>query len=185
MWFDDDSYAPHGDPGWWDRAAAHWASRPSDCVQTGVLHKIRQRGLQFDGIRQQPWYRGKTVSSGSLFTFVTGGWWIADRGFLRRWDYPFPALHHNGGDSILGELIRQQNQVMLPAGSLAACGCESCVSRAVAPRLPVVHVNVGGRKGRRGLGVSNERYVWEDGRVPADLQHQNFELRVVRRWPSR
>ena len=60
------------------------------------------------------------------------------------------------------------------------CHCESCQRRGIAQDKPVVHINVGGRAGRRGIGVTGENYVWRDGNPQPSLQHQRFELKVCR-----
>lgn len=177
MWFDDDSYLDHttGVP-WWHRIAEH--SR--GILQLGVPHYIQQRGRQHEVIVRQPWYNNKPVDAKHRYRFATGGWWVADTAFLLQWNYPFPALYHNGGDSILGELIRQQNGSLIHAIEEAQCHCESCAMRGLRTGVPVVHINVGGRKGRRGIGVQNERYVWADGNTKPPLTHQDFDLRISR-----
>ncbi len=177
MWFDDDSYLdPAAGTDWWQQAAQ--VSRGK--TQVGSIHRIMQRTRQHEVIVRQPWFTGKPINHRHRFEFATGGWWIADSSFLLRWDYPFPALHHNGGDSILGELIRQQGGTLgkFPGG--IQCHCESCVGTGKHDGKPVVHINVGGRKGRRGIGVRDERYVWADGNPEPDLAHQNFDMRVTR-----
>jgi hypothetical protein len=179
MWFDDDSHVDEIDNHlWWERAARIWKSRASDVVQFGAVHLIQQRKNQFLAVRQQPWFTGKEIGPSHKYTFATGGWWMADRGFLRKWDYPFRELYHNGGDSILGELIRQQGKRIASSVSLSVCWCESCSRRYIERPGPLVHINEGGRKGRRGIGVTGERYVWSDGNPHPDLSHQNFELEI-------
>ena len=177
MWFDDDSYLDEqvGKP-WWDQAME--LSR--NFRQIGSIHSIMGRGRQHEVIAQQPWFRNKPFNARSRFKFITGGWWIAQTEFLRKWDYPFPDLYHNGGDSILGELLRQQDE---PLGKLTGgmqCHCEDCMRKRSARSAPVVHINVGGRKGRRGLGVHDERYIWADGNSQPLLDHQNFSLSIYR-----
>jgi hypothetical protein len=119
------------------------------------------------------------VNTGTMYRFATGGWWVANMDFLRRWDYPFKALHHNGGDSILGEVLRQQGLTPKHWAEGLRCHCEACSSRTLpSSAIGRVHINVGGRKGRRGIGVTNEQYVWASGL--GDSLHQNFQLRVQR-----
>lgn len=174
MWFDDDSYL-NAHASWWDNM--HVKSQHIN-IQIGAVHKIMQRNRQFEVIKQQPWYTAKVLNHRHLYTFATGGWWIADSAFLTKWDYPFKALYHNGGDSILGELIRQQDGVITNAKEYVQCHCESCMRSGVIKQMNVVHINVGGRKGRRGIGRTNEYYVWSDGNPDPDLSHQNFQLKV-------
>lgn len=174
MWFDDDSYLDDAiDLSWW-QAAEQAATK---ATQIGALHVIMQRGKQHEVIVQQPWYNLKIVNQRHRFRFATGGWWVADSFFLRLWDYPFVDLYHNGGDSILGELIRQQGKTLTQFSQLQ-CHCEACRIKGIQKRLPVVHVNVGGRKGRRGIGVTDEKYVWSDGNPAPSREHQNFSLRA-------
>jgi len=177
MWFDDDSFLDQsiGVP-WWDTVLV----ASLQVTQLGAVHYIRQQALQQTVIRQQPWYTGKPVNAHHWFQFATGGWWVADSAFLQQWDYPFPALYHNGGDSILGELIRQQSGMLVHFTPHIRCHCESCASKPVLEAMPVVHINVGGRKGRRGIGVTQEKYVWADGCAQPSLAHQNFELEILR-----
>lgn len=177
MWFDDDSYLDSAvGKDWWNNALAVGQK----CTQVGAIHTIFQRGKQYEAIQRQPWYRSKPVNQRHRFRFVTGGWWIASSEFLSRWDYPFLDIHHNGGDSMLGELIRQQGGTMQPYRGGMQCHCESCSRRGIAYGKPVVHINVGGRAGRRGIGVTGEKYVWADGKSNLPPTHQNFNLKVYR-----
>lgn len=177
MWFDDDSYLdPAAGANWWRKVA----ERSHGLTQLGVPHYIPQRGRQHEVIPLQPWYNHKPVDARHRYRFATGGWWVADTAFLLRWNYPFPALYHNGGDSILGELIRQQGSSVAAFPEGTQCHCESCAMRGLQTGIPVVHVNVGGRNGRRGIGGQNERYVWADGNPKPSLVHQDFDLRIHR-----
>lgn len=115
MWFDDDSFVkPPREAGfklgrdWWRLAAAE--SKTTTLL--GSVYNLTQgyRPGQAEGIRQQPWYGDVALQPKPRF--VTGGWWVAEREFLRKWDYPFPEILHNGGDSMLGELVRQQGKRM-------------------------------------------------------------------------
>ena len=61
------------------------------------------------GLEQCRWFNGQSIREPRYRTkFCTGGWWAAQTEFLRCWDYPFPYLDHNGGDVLLGELVRQR-----------------------------------------------------------------------------
>jgi hypothetical protein len=177
MWFDDDSYldATSGDS-WWHSTL----DASNDKTQLGAVHYIMQRGRQHEVIKQQDWYTGKPVNARHRFTFVTGGWWVAQSCFLKKWDYPFWGLYHNGGDSIFGELVRQQAGSLYHFSTGCLCHCESCNKTGIIQNKPVVHINVGGRKGRRGIGVTGENYIWSDGNAQPDLSHQKFELRISR-----
>jgi len=159
MWFDDDSYLdPACDRNWWQAVT----SAASACTVLGAVHTISQRGNQYAGISAQPWYTGKPVLLDHKFKFATGAWWTAELNFLRQHQYPFLDVYHNGGDSILGELVRQQSGRLGSFAGYYRCWCEACARKPV-PRGPVVHVNTGGRRGRRGLGRSaaEEVYPWQ------------------------
>lgn len=183
-WFDDDSVITD--------AGSDYVSKIADslkvdqtAVQAGCVHLITQRGYQYEWIQKQPWYTGKDVNQSTRFRFATGGFWVADSSFLIKHDYPFKEIYHNGGDSMLGELIRQQGKLIQEIGSVhnVRCGCESCnkVKGGAAGDLSStanILVNVGGRKGRRGIGVTGERYVGSSREVAASLDHQvNFHVR--------
>jgi hypothetical protein len=177
MWFDDDSYVdPMAGIEWWN--AANSISKGQ--IQVGAVHTIMQRDQQHTVIALQPWYTGKPINARHRFKFVTGGWWIGDTGFIVKWGYPFAALYHNGGDSILGELIRQQGKQLGQFHRGLQCHCESCAKKGISLDRPVVHINVGGRKGRRGIGVRDEKYIWADGNPATSQAHQNFDLKVYR-----
>lgn len=175
MWFDDDSWLDGVTGRWWSDLVS------SDAVVLGRVHFMLQRGDQHLGIARQPWFRGREVAPGHRYRFATGGWWVADTAFLRRFDYPFPILHHNGGDSILGELLRQQDRAVADF-SRACCHCDSCRSKpAVLRDAGVVHVNdQGGLKGRRGLGRKGEVYPWQrfDPQHPADYSQHAYRSYV-------
>lgn len=185
MWFDDDSFLDpscqnnlnaNGKVEWWDRAEE--LSRGKH--QVGSVHMIMQRKKQYEMIKQQSWYANKVVNSRHRFKFATGGWWIAESSILTKWDYPWADLYHNGGDSMLGELFRQRGLNITSVDPLLAqCLCESCSKRMrfTFGVLPLVHINHGGRKGRRGIGTSNERYLWESGKI-SDKKHQNFKVKA-------
>jgi hypothetical protein len=177
MWFDDDSYVdPVAGIKWWQDA--HEVSHKK--IQVGAIHLIMQRGRQYEVIAQQPWFNGKPINARHRYKFITGGWWIGDTAFLTKWDYPFQALYHNGGDSILGELLRQQNMTLVQFNNGMQCHCESCSKKGLRLDRPVVHINVGGRSGRRGIGTRDEKYVWADGNPTPSLVHQHFDLKVYR-----
>jgi hypothetical protein len=107
MWFDDDAYL---EPRFrWpvalDAAACH------DMI--GHLYHWYVQGDQWKWVQRQPWYdrsigplpvaRGRPV-----FVFAQGSWWIVRSSVLVRYDWPTLLLRHNGGDALLGELLRQQ-----------------------------------------------------------------------------
>ncbi len=108
MWFDDDSFIR-------DDAAKDFFGDVREFMQDkdliGSSYSIRLRQGQAAWIKAQPWYTGKqapNVDVPGVVNFFTGGWWVARTAKLIEWDYPWPTLHHNGGDVMLGQLAYQQ-----------------------------------------------------------------------------
>ena len=106
LWLDDDTMLP-ADPAWW-RYLVSEMERGVD--YTGVEYSMRYQGRQLDFIRSRPWYRGvppKTSGTTPVFTFYTGSFWGLSARARQLLDWPDPLLHHNGGDTLLGEAVRQ------------------------------------------------------------------------------
>ena len=120
LWFDDDSWFKEIDhnqpwsapakpgPAW---AAILYAADVSDGYFGQPLYCAWAAG-QFEWVKQQPWYRGlspEIVQSGRYgITFAAGGLFgVADR-LVKLVDWPPRAMVHNGGDTMLGEALRQQ-----------------------------------------------------------------------------
>jgi hypothetical protein len=109
MWFDDDSYFQD------DLRVSWWLSLQkamADADMLGQLWLMPMAGNQWEWIQQQHWYNktlGKPtkLAKGELaFEFCQGAWWVMRTEMIRRLGWPFPELHHNGGDSMLGEALR-------------------------------------------------------------------------------
>ena len=178
MWLDDDSYFDLREPiqAWWDNV--HHSLEEHTVV--GLTHYMMSRGNQYVGISKQPWYTGKTVPRRHRFKFATGAWWATHSSFLKKWDYPFLEIYHNGGDSILGELCRQQEA---PIHNFTGAQCHAKCCYKGADRNDVVHVNVGGREERRGIGKkkSEEVFPWNFyGVKELSYKHHNFDLEVYK-----
>jgi hypothetical protein len=111
MWFDDDScIAPATSPAFWEQSLA--VMDRADVA--GKLYRLRIKGKQAEAIRRQPWYKGMVIEpQAHKFLFATGGFWLARSRFLVTNDYPFPAIVHSGGDTLLGELCRQQRATLV------------------------------------------------------------------------
>jgi hypothetical protein len=110
MWFDDDSFVTGG-AAFWPRALH--AIRDADLVGVPYYYVNRGQGLdrgQRTAIARQPWFAGTALPPKHPVRFPQGGWWLGRLDFLARWNYPFPALFHNGGDVLLGELLRQRGR---------------------------------------------------------------------------
>ncbi len=186
MWFDDDSYLSiNSGPRFWESVieALPVTDNPLKPVMLGYPHYIKARGQQLAGIIEQPWYGKMPFGNPHMYYFATGGWWTARTAFITQWDYPFADLHHSGGDSILGELLRQQ-QRRINGFHNAVCHCPSdgCVERALrCGNIPnQVHIN---HADRRGVGVhrSSEVYVfehWISGSSGYDYSHHSFPCDV-------
>jgi hypothetical protein len=113
MWFDDDSYFASIDPRWFESCKRMLTSEESERAEVVMLGDVYQRAWPFSAyeramISRQPWY-GHVPFLAANPRFVTGGWWVAVTGILETLDYPFPCLHHCGGDVILGEALRQRH----------------------------------------------------------------------------
>lgn len=111
MWFDDDScLAPEISHS--AASVCEWfigkVSQISQADFVGQLMRMRPQGRQLEWIEQQPWFTGR-VFPDEYMPFLAGGWWVAKLSVLRQFDYPWPALQHNGGDFMLGALIYQQS----------------------------------------------------------------------------
>lgn len=121
MWFDDDAYLLDGFS-WqplaealtvvdvvgrlyrwfWQPGQASWARRQPWCAHPERLPSERAVRDAQSGPRSKRPY----------LTFPQGSWWVAPYEFLRKWDWPSPEIHHNGGDSMFGVLCDQQGKKM-------------------------------------------------------------------------
>lgn len=106
MWFDDDSYLLTADAAWW--AKVEKASDQACVLGSIYTMKCPFKPGQQAAIPLLPWYTGQPIAAPYCPQFPTGGWWVARTEILKQWDYPFLDLANNGGDSIFGELCRQQ-----------------------------------------------------------------------------
>ncbi len=175
MWLDDDTHLNQVQSSWWDEV--HELAYRHTVV--GLMQYMQARGNQWEGIPEQPWFGNHLVSKRQKFKFATGAWWTAQYSFLKKWDYPFLEIYHNGGDSILGELCRQQNASIYDYRKGAHCNANCC--RTTPNKEGVVQLNVGGREGRRGIGkkLADEVFPWHyHGENPEDFSHHNFDLKV-------
>ena len=110
MWFDDDSWLTGYELGtvnnkpYWLQLVDH-AMASADMI--GSIYTMKFRGKQRDWVRAQSWYGGNDPKDRRL-RFATGGWWTIRTQLLYDFNYPWPELDHNGGDSLLGEMLLQQ-----------------------------------------------------------------------------
>ena len=112
IWFDDDSYIKS--PDWWPKLTAYLASKEEENVcYVGQCWWVDYRPGQLDFVKGMPWYTGKSFDmkkGKETVDFATGGYWLLRTDVLKKLDWP-PVkygLSHNGGDTLLGEAIRQQ-----------------------------------------------------------------------------
>jgi len=101
MWLDDDS-ALRGS------IFSELLRKMMGADMLGAVYEQSIAGQQWQWVQSQPWYANKLQPQNRKFKFATGGWWLIRSEILRRWNWPSPDIWHNGGDQMLGELIRQQ-----------------------------------------------------------------------------
>lgn len=107
MWFDDDSYVSGGS-GFWRMAHDLFQKVRATQPVAGApyVRNYQWTAAEKAAFHRQPWYTGQPLANRA--PFATGGWWMACPAFLAKWDYPVRELHHNGGDTLLGEILHQQ-----------------------------------------------------------------------------
>lgn len=162
MWFDDDSYLSHPRPGWFKRVV----DLADTCDMLGQIWYQPMLGDQWAFIVNQPWYNASVGKppmrrNRRSFRFCQGSWWVTHRELLRKYDWPIPALRHNGGDSMFGELCRHQNLRLLHF--------EDNV------RLNADERGRHSKSIRRGRNEPNLGRTY-DPRRALDLSHHNFDL---------
>lgn len=111
VWFDDDSYVERSD--WYVATKEYVASRRHQNIcyfgQPWFVHHLPG---QWEFISRMPWFRNKPpelIKGRPGITFAQGAYWGLRTDVLRSLDWP-PSqfgLSHNGGDTLLGEAIRQ------------------------------------------------------------------------------
>lgn len=114
LWLDDDSYFEQIAPGWWNRMVAQCSKSAIIGQSTWLMPMLSN---QWDWIQTQPWYNPEVgppmrLRGQFFFRFTQGGWWVADKAVLAKYDWPWPELVHNGGDSLFGEMCRHQKLVI-------------------------------------------------------------------------
>jgi len=116
IWLDDDSYISL--PDWWDKTLEFIESKKSENIcylgQQWYVHHLRG---QWDFISKATWFKGRqpemcptrkrTVKKPGI-TFAQGAYWWLRTDVMKQIDWPDPRLSHNGGDTLLGEAVRQQ-----------------------------------------------------------------------------
>lgn len=113
VWFDDDSYIDKAD--WWAKTVETVQSDPEICYM-GQPWYVHHLPGQWEFIQQAAWFKGKPpelcptrnpkVKKPGI-TFAQGAYWWLRTDVMKRLDWPDPRLNHNGGDTLLGEAVRQ------------------------------------------------------------------------------
>lgn len=172
MWFDDDSAIVGPPEVWW--CGVYDAMARSDML--GDIWFMDAVGNQLAAVQAQPWYGGKKFRKNprrgrECFHFATGGWWCIRTDIVRKWNYPWPELKHNGGDRMLGELLHQQGLTLRQFNSGVWINADAEGRRSMAPRR----------------GVSTYRNpLWHDyvDGIRYDLSHQQFDCLVYRPYAT-
>jgi hypothetical protein len=131
MWFDDDTcLLPDTNAAGWIKAVAARAAQTGGSL--GSVYSQRLSPAQQAWIRDQPWFTGRDF--GEEVRFNTGGWVVVPLDVLRRWDWPGPELHHNGGDLVLGALLQQQGLPVEQFRAGLAINADGELRESAAPR---------------------------------------------------
>lgn len=161
MWFDDDAFFD---------ASFSWRKLERIVVNSTMVGKLYSwliRGEQWKWVQSQSWYDPKVGSPPKrrglpVFLFAQGSWWVLRKCVIVNYDWPFPELIHRGGDSTLGELLRQRQLILnnFDQG---------------------VHVNADAqgrdsRSPRRGYSGPCLGEKFQPG--PLDLSHHDFKLTI-------
>ncbi len=110
VWFDDDSWIEK--PDWYDRMAGYIrAVKQENVCYIGQPWYVHHLPGQAEFIQQSKWYCGKPpemIRGKPGITFAQGAYWWLRGDIAEKLDWPDARLSHNGGDTLLGEAIRQQ-----------------------------------------------------------------------------
>jgi hypothetical protein len=111
VWFDDDSIVEHDD--WLFKTASYIDSLDDRvvCIGKSLFSRFLPGQEQF--IRASSWYTGrppKFLDGLPGADFTLGAYWCGKVSFLKEINWPDSRLNHNGGDTLLGAAVWQQNK---------------------------------------------------------------------------
>jgi hypothetical protein len=146
MWFDDDSYLKPGggSEAWLADIASRMAA--ADAGVLGGVYRQQLSPIRRSWLERHPGYRGILLGTKYEY-FVTGGWWVAQTALLRELDYPEAALHHNGGDRLLGTLVTQAGRKLIDFRDCVAINANQFGDESTAPRRGLNMKGLGDSRG--------------------------------------
>lgn len=110
VWFDDDSWIDK--PDWFQRTTDYInAVKHENVCYIGQPWYVHHLPGQWEFIQQSSWYTGKLpelIKERPGITFAQGAYWWLRGDVAKKLNWPDVRLSHNGGDTLLGEAIRQQ-----------------------------------------------------------------------------
>lgn len=110
VWFDDDSWIEKAD--WLPKTLAYLEAKKHENVcYVGQPWYVHHLPGQWEFIQQSSWYRGKPpeiIKDKPGVNFAQGAYWWLRADVARQLAWPDIRLSHNGGDTLLGEAVRQQ-----------------------------------------------------------------------------
>lgn len=118
VWFDDDAYVTASD---WQKKLSAFVDGTPNAAYIGQKWFVHHLPGQREFIEAASWYRGvpwemcPTRTPGVKrpgITFAQGSFWALRTDLLRELKWPDPRLSHNGGDTLLGEAVRQSGHAM-------------------------------------------------------------------------
>ena len=110
VWFDDDSHITK--PDWLQQTLNFIESkRRENICYVGQKWFVHHLPGQEAFIQQSKWYKGRPselIKGRPGVWFATGSYWWLRADVLHQLDWPDERLSMNGGDTLLGEAVRQQ-----------------------------------------------------------------------------
>ena len=109
VWFDDDSHVVADD--WWEKTISFIASKESENIcYFGQRWLWHWRPGQWEFVERAKWSKHLPpviVKGKPGLMFATGAYWWLRTDVVQQLNWPDERLVHNGGDTLLGEAIRQ------------------------------------------------------------------------------